>query len=555
MSHRRSHPSAGVVEDLDLGASTGLGNEFDIVVINPSTLATTKLFRFLDSGVLNIAGVAAGLTIAAFGAGVVHASSAGVFSSSLVVDADVHDVAWGKLTGAPTTLAGFGITDAVVSSRNLTAGAGLTGGGTLAADRTFAVGANADGSIAVNADDIQVGILATDAQHGTRGGGTLHAAVTNAAAGFAPAISAANRVLLSTSGTAAVWAQVADAQISGVAWSKVSGAPTTLTGYGITDAVPAGRTLTGTAPITIAGDNSPHDLSANRTIAIATATTGALGAIQLAGDLAGTGTAPTVVGLTGASGVVAVHGASLVWDVGSALSGAVGVVIKQADRNFAGSTAASTHVSAQNNTGSASTGGSYIIDAGTGIGNASGVVMLRSDSTLAGGGIGVFAIGSNALTMLNTSSLSLSDGFANLVATLTPVYNGQTELTFASTVERFDIDFVDGSVPDGSAADIHITAQNNSDLSTGIGGSVFVGSGTGALSGSVELLAGGTTRIKADKNGLGFFGTTPVARSAAYSIAHHTPLRAIDEGAPTLGTVAQLLGTVVSDLVALGLLQ
>lgn len=47
-------------------------------------------------------------------------------------------------------------------------------------------------------------------------------------------------------------------------------------------AVPTTRTLTGTAPITVAGDNSAHDLSANRTIAITAATTSASGAVELA---------------------------------------------------------------------------------------------------------------------------------------------------------------------------------------------------------------------------------------------------------------------------------
>jgi hypothetical protein len=72
----------------------------------------------------------------------------------------------------------------VSTSRVLTAGAGLTGGGDLTADRTFNVAANADGSITVNADDIQVGVLATDDQHGTRGGGTIHAAATTSVNGF-----------------------------------------------------------------------------------------------------------------------------------------------------------------------------------------------------------------------------------------------------------------------------------------------------------------------------------------------------------------------------------
>ena len=69
-------------------------------------------------------------------------------------------------------------------ARNVTAGAGLTGGGNLSADLTLNVAANADASIVVNANDIQVGVLATDAQHGVRGGGTQHAVVTNTANGF-----------------------------------------------------------------------------------------------------------------------------------------------------------------------------------------------------------------------------------------------------------------------------------------------------------------------------------------------------------------------------------
>lgn len=82
-----------------------------------------------------------------------------------------------KLDGFPAS--------SVPTTRTITAGAGLVGGGDLSADRTIDAAANADGSIVVNANDIQVGVLATDAQHGVRGGGTQHALVVpSGAAGF-----------------------------------------------------------------------------------------------------------------------------------------------------------------------------------------------------------------------------------------------------------------------------------------------------------------------------------------------------------------------------------
>lgn len=79
----------------------------------------------------------------------------------------------------------------VPTSRTITAGAGLTGGGDLSANRTLAVVA-ADASIVVNADSIGVGVLQNDTMHGTRGGGTQHAAATTSTAGF---MSAADKAL------------------------------------------------------------------------------------------------------------------------------------------------------------------------------------------------------------------------------------------------------------------------------------------------------------------------------------------------------------------------
>lgn len=66
---------------------------------------------------------------------------------------------------------------------SVTAGAGLIDSGTPT-NPILDVVANADGSITVNADDVQVGVLATDVQHGARGGGAQHAVATGATAGF-----------------------------------------------------------------------------------------------------------------------------------------------------------------------------------------------------------------------------------------------------------------------------------------------------------------------------------------------------------------------------------
>ncbi len=102
-----------------------------------------------------------------------------VTNDSGVSGATVADALDMLLAAIGAVVSGF-----VPNGRTLTAGAGMTGGGDLSANRTFNVGANADGSVVVNADDIQVGVLATDAQHGVRGGGTQHAAATTSVAGF-----------------------------------------------------------------------------------------------------------------------------------------------------------------------------------------------------------------------------------------------------------------------------------------------------------------------------------------------------------------------------------
>ena len=116
-------------------------------------------------------------------------------SNGVGVDGDLYlqttnNTIYKRISGVYTSQ---GTLTAVPPSRAVNAGAGMTGGGDLTADRTFDVVANADGSMVVNANDIQVGVLATDAQHGARGGGTQHIVATTSVAGF---LSAADKTKL-----------------------------------------------------------------------------------------------------------------------------------------------------------------------------------------------------------------------------------------------------------------------------------------------------------------------------------------------------------------------
>jgi hypothetical protein len=190
------------------------------------------------------------------------------FDSSITVEADAIRVSTALQTAITTTADDLEALTAVVDdlvangggggggssvplSRTLTPGAGLVGSAALdlSADRTFDIGQNADGSIVVNADDIQVGILATDAQHGDRGGGTLHAdVVASGASGFMSGAQAA-QLATNTSAIATLTTDVATDSARIATWSDCrywfvdyDGGSDTNTGF--IDAT-AGTTFTG----------------------------------------------------------------------------------------------------------------------------------------------------------------------------------------------------------------------------------------------------------------------------------------------------------------------
>ncbi len=97
---------------------------------------------------------------------------------------------------------------------------------------------------------------------------------SNAAIAVTKLANGTNGQVLTTVGTTPTWSTV------------------TATTFG---GVPSTRTLTGTAPVQIDGVNTPVDLSADRTISVLSATTGALGVVRLTADLGGTGASPSVL--------------------------------------------------------------------------------------------------------------------------------------------------------------------------------------------------------------------------------------------------------------------
>jgi hypothetical protein len=177
-------------------------------------------------------------------------------------------VAYSRLpvgTGASTVAAGDDsrITGAVPSTRSITAGTGLTGGGTLATDRTLAVSYGSGAGTAVQGNDARV---TADQAAGTASIRTLGTGALQACAG--------NDSRLSDARTPAAHVHAgADISTGTVAYARLpvgTGASTIAAGDDsrITGAVPNTRTVSAGTGLTGGGD-----LSANRTLTVAYGTT------------------------------------------------------------------------------------------------------------------------------------------------------------------------------------------------------------------------------------------------------------------------------------------
>lgn len=96
-----------------------------------------------------------------------------------------RDTGWALTTTGTIVVGTTNLTFQQVFGQVLAAGNGIDGGALASGSITVKVGG--DGSLAFVTGSLEVGVLATDAQHGSRGNGALHAVATGSAAGFMPA--------------------------------------------------------------------------------------------------------------------------------------------------------------------------------------------------------------------------------------------------------------------------------------------------------------------------------------------------------------------------------
>jgi hypothetical protein len=141
-------------------------------------------------------------------------------------------VAFNNITGLPTTLAGYGITDAQPYSANLQAFSNLASTGLVVRDGIGSVisrsliagtGINVSNGNGISGDPT-VALANTAVSPGTYGSSTS-----------SPVFTVNQQGQITSSGSTVITPQ----------WSSITSTPTTLSGYGITDAVPITRTVTG----------------------------------------------------------------------------------------------------------------------------------------------------------------------------------------------------------------------------------------------------------------------------------------------------------------------
>jgi hypothetical protein len=154
-------------------------------------------------------------------------------------------VAFNDITGKPTTLSGYGITDAQPLNSVLT---GLSGVGTSGLFVQTAYGTSTTRSIVAGTG------MSVSNGNGISGNPTVSISNTGVVAGEYGSVTQVPTFIVNAQGQITSIGQ----NTPTIAWPQITSTPTTLAGYGITDAVPNSRTVNGQYSITNGGPLSSN---------------------------------------------------------------------------------------------------------------------------------------------------------------------------------------------------------------------------------------------------------------------------------------------------------
>lgn len=187
----------------------------------------------------------------------------------------------------------------------------------------------------------------------------------------------------------------------------------------------------------------------------------------------------------------------------------------------------------------------YLWESGAGTLTVAGAVdgTTTANITLAGSGV-LTAPGSTVTPLVNPAT-----GVALVVRGV-----DSTSATTGVTLRGGDYGAMGG---DGGTVTIR---GGNAGSAAGVAGSVTLQPGTkpgGGTAGKVTHYKsdGSTVLFQTDDTGIGFFGVTPVARASAYTPTNVTTDRSYDANSTTVDELADVLGTLIADLQAYGVLQ
>lgn len=181
------------------------------------------------------------------------------------------------------------------------------------------------------------------------------------------------------------------------------------------------------------------------------------------------------------------------------------------------------------------------------------------------GALSISTSGGGALTVASAVALSLDSG-AGTIETDATAFTADAALTITATSAILSLD---GTGIETSATTITAdaglaiatTTTGALSLDSGTTGAVNLGTGASAKTITIGNTTGATGVVYDAGSGghaftgnIGFYGTTPVAQSAAYSVSNAATDRTYDANSTTLNELADVLATLIADLQATGLI-